>query len=288
MSVLALRIALSHLKQKMFARVVVVLCSAFVLAACGLMGVLVQSFSGSLQKLNASRVLTAYLEPEISNTKEIEVLSAIKKVKGVSEAQLVNKNAFLANFSKLFPQLSKDMQTLDEDVVPRYVKVNVQKNNSQEVQTRLEKILGVEFVENNKGKYQGLVSVLAQLRKVLIFLLAGMTAALLCIMANHFKLASAYQSQVRQTYALLGARKWQMLQPFLIEGGIEGGAAGLCALVGLFLCGTIFESRMNEAFSTLGYQTVSLHLLPVAALLLFVGIFSGVIGSLWAARKLKA
>lgn len=288
MSLLALRIALSHLRQKVVARIIVIACSAFVLTSCGFMGLLVESFSSSLKQLDSSRTLMAYIDPVVSGPREAEVLSAVRKVKGVSQAQLVNKSAFLGNFAKFFPQLSDGVQGLEEDVIPRYIKVKVQKEGSQEVQAKVEKVSGVEFVESNKGKYQSLVAVLMQLRQMLVFLLVGMVAALICIMVNHFKLASAYQTQVRQTYALLGARKIQLLQPFLIEGMIEGGLAGLCALVGLVVCGSLFESRINGAFSILGYQPSAFRLLPVAAMLLMTGILSGMIGSLWAARKIKA
>ena len=65
------------------------------------------------------------------------MVSAVKKIPGVSSAQLVSRDAFLENFSKYFPQLSSDLASLDADSVPRYVKVRVKGEDEPEVQERL-------------------------------------------------------------------------------------------------------------------------------------------------------
>ncbi|MBI3556533.1 MAG: hypothetical protein HY074_09745 [Deltaproteobacteria bacterium] len=230
--------------------------------------------------------MTAYLEPTLAPAREAEVLSAVKKIPGVGSAQLVSRDAFLSNFSKYFPQLSDAVSTLEADTIPRYVKVKVSGENEAGVQSRLQTVHGVEMVELNQHRYAGLIGALSTLRKLALALIGGMSTALLCILLNHFKLGSSFQTQVRKTLSVLGARPSHILLPFAIEGLIEGALGGALAAGLLLAYGRLFESQMNELFAAIGYHPYHFELLGLALVLAMVGTLSGMTGSLWAAVRI--
>ena len=290
MHVLALRLALSHLKQKPFSRLVVVTSMACILLINAVVFLLFQSFSTSLAEVRAARFMTAYLDAGLAPGKEAEVLSAVKKIPGVGSAQLVSRDAFLSNFSKYFPQLSDAVSTLEADTIPRYVKVKVSGSGDgdadAQVQSRLQSVHGIEMVELNQHRYAGLIGALSTLRKLALALMAGMSAALLCILLNHFKLGSAFQNQVRTTLSVLGARPSHVFLPFAIEGLIEGALGGFLAAALLLAYGRLFESEMNELFAAIGYHPYHFELMGLAMVLAMVGTLSGMTGSLWAAVRM--
>ncbi len=113
-----------------------------------------------------------------------------------------------------------------------------------------------------------------------------MSAALLCILLNHFKLGSAFQTQVRNTLSVLGARRSHIFLPFAIEGLIEGALGGLLAAALLLAYGHLFESQLNELFAAIGYHPYHFELLGLALVLAAVGTLAGMTGSLWAAVRI--
>lgn len=284
MFVLALRLALNHLMQRPLARLIVVFSVAVVLLINGMVFLLFQSFSKSLADVRSARYMTAYLDSSVAPNKEADVLSAIKKVPGVTGAQLVSKEVFVENFSKYFPQLSAELATLEADTVPRYIKV---KADDETVKDKLAKLKGVEMVERNEKKFAGLIGALGTLRKLTAALIAGMSVALLCILVNHFKLRSVFQNQVRSALTLLGARSSEILLPFAIEGLIEGALGGLLAAVALLAYGQVFELHLNGLFGAIGYQPYHFQLLGLAFALAAIGAISGMIGSIWATIRVK-
>jgi len=285
---IALRLALSHLRQRVFSRAAVILSVACILLMNAVVTLLFQSFSRSLAEVRASQFMTAYLDGSIPATREADVLSAVKKVPGVSSAQLVSKDVFVSNFSKYFPQLSSELATLEVDTIPRYVKVKVENAKIEEIQGKVEKIKGIELVEINRNRFNGLIGALSTLRKLALGLIAGLSVALLCVLVNHFKLRTAFQEQVRTVMHVLGAGSGQVLLPFLIEGMVEGAVGGLIAGSVLLVYGGVFETQLNDLFVAIGYHPYHFELSGVAAALVFVGIMAGMAGSLWATLRARA
>jgi cell division transport system permease protein len=288
MSVLALRLALSHLRRHALARIGVVLSIACILMLNGMIYMLFQSFSRSLAEVRSSRYATAYLAAEVPPAQEAEVLSAVKKVPGVASAQLVSRDAFLANFSRFFPRLSSELATIDADTIPRYLKIKVAEQDEAALQANLSSVKGIEQVEINRSRYAGLIGALSTLRRLALALMAGMSIALLCILLNHFKLSSSFQAQVKSTLTLLGARPRHVLLPFALEGLIEGLAGGALAAGLLLAYGGLFVSQVNSMFSAIGYHPYRFEISGLALVLAGIGTLSGMIGSLWAAARAAA
>lgn len=291
MHVLALRLALSHLKQNLVSRFIVIFSVATILLINAAVFLLFQGFSRSLADVKSAQYVTAYLDASVMPSKEALMLSAVKKVPGVASAQLVSKDAFLENFSRYFPQLSTELAALDPEAIPRYLKIKVAASAPSEVdgvRDRLQKLKGIESVELNRNRFAGLIGALSTLRKLSLVLLVGMSLALICILLNHFKLGTAFQEQVRKTLGALGARGGYLLLPFVLEGVIEGALSGGLAAAGLLAYGKIFETQVNGLFSAIGYHPYHFELGILALALALIGMLSGMIGSVWVTLRVRA
>jgi len=269
----------------------VVASTAFILVVQGMVFLMMRSFSNSLAEVQSAYFVTAYIESSVSPANEKDVVSAVRKIPGISSAQLVSKDAFLRNFSKFFPQLAAQLtgslENLDADTIPRYVKVKANVDTATELQSRLMQVKGIESVELNKNQFKSLIHALVLLKRFSLVLLVGISVALIGILLNHFKQRSGFQSQMRKTFHLFGASGYQIYLPFALEGMIEGGMSGILAALGLLAVGRIMETQMGALFSAMGYQPYHLELGVLAIGLVAVGLLSGMMGSLWMALRLK-
>lgn len=285
MFMLSLRLAVSSLATKPLSRVFALASTAFVLFVSALVFLLLQSFSGALSDVRDAYFLTAYLDGSSAGSREREATAEIREVPGVMSATLVSKDAFVENFSKFFPQLARDLTSLDSDAIPRYVKVKVAAGSEEEVKLALKAVRGVESVDVNRQRFGGLISALVTLKRFALLLLAGSVAALLCILLNHFKLDTLHRSQVMSTLRLLGASGSQMYLPFALEGVLEGLLGGVAAAALLFSTGSVFDAQVGRLFSALGYQFRSVALASVVGWIVACGVLSGLAVSVWAASS---
>lgn len=301
MYLLAFRLVFSNLKQKIFSRIIVILSVAFILMVNASLILLLERFSNLLTEVNRSYFLTVYLEPSVSPTREIEVLSAIRKIPGVGNAQLVSRDAFLRNFSKYFPKLTNEVANIDLDVIPRYIKVSARDDAKElhKIRTQIAKFSSVEQIEISKNKYASLVSALSSFRKLMAVLLLGTTLCLVCVMLNHFKLGMAMQNKVQQIFAYQGARIRHIFIPYVLEGAIEGGLGGVLSAVGIFFMAGMFNTQIGNLFSSMGVDntifvtngheppTFLLTTTTTALLLVLAGLLSGTLVSIWAGLRVQ-
>ncbi len=279
---LAFKMALSGMKTKPFSRVLTIGTVSFVLVVAALVMLLLQSFSGALDDVKASYFMTAYLAPSFPEEKELETLSAAKKLGGVLSAELVGKDSFIANFKKHFPDLAQDLTATDPDAIPRYIKVRVTETNAEAVRSELTKLKGVESVDLNRTRFTGLLQALLTMQRFSLLLLIGAIAALISIFLNHFKLDTIYRSQVIATMRYLGARPSQVHMPFMIEGMLEGALGGILAAVLMFFATSFFNTQIGSLFEALGYSLHKPNMNSIAVALVLAGIASGTVSSLWA------
>lgn len=285
---LILRLTWGQLRLKPFARIAAILSVSIVLCLGACLGIMLRSFSDSLIELKHSQYLTAFLDYSVSKESELQVLAAIKNIPGVTKVDLVSKDAFAKKISGMFPQISNDLAGVDTDVLPRYVKVRYSTVDYALLKTSIEKISGIESVEMNQNRFEAALGAMSSMRNVVFGLLIGMCVALVSILLNHFKLSSQLALQTRSTLASLGARPGYLFLPFALEGAIEGGIGGILAALLLMAFGQIFESRMNHAIHALGYFSHHYHLFPIAIGIAFVGLLSGMMGSLWVLFRVRS
>ena len=288
MYLLAFKLAMGHVRTNLFSRIAVIVSMAVILLCGAMVFILYQGVSRSLAEVRSARFMTAYLDGAVPVTREADVLSAVRKMPGVESAQMVSKDVFVENFSKLFPKLSGEVAALEADTIPRFVKVRARTSRMTDVQERLQRLSGIENVELNENKFVGLMGALHTLKKLSAMLIGGMLFALLCVLFNHFKLRSSLQAQVFGTLTLLGAKGHQLYLPFAMEGIVEGAVGGGIAAAVLLIYGGLIQGQLSMFFGAIGAGSFSISLLPAAMAMMVTGVCSGAVGSVWAAMRAKS
>ena len=118
---------------------------------------------------------------------------------------------------------------------------------------------------------------------VAIFLLFAVTF----IVGNTIRLTVMARRDELEIMSLVGATPFFIKAPFLLEGMIQGAAGAICAL--LLLSGGYF-AFLSGSVNFLSFNAVDAGFLflpiPYMALILFIGVFIGFIGSITSLKKL--
>lgn len=288
MFTLTFRLALTSFRRHWVSRVVSIISTAAVLAVTGVMLQVTGGFSSVLDDIRSARWMTAYLSPSVLENQEVNVLSGVQKISGVENAQLVSKDAFIDNFQKYFPSLAKGLGELDADSIPRYIKIRVNANSLDGVRRQISANKGIEQIEVNEARFASLVKVITALRNFSLVLLIGVACAGASLVAYRSRSRGKFQEQVSRALTDLGAGTLPRALPGIMEGAMEGLCAGALAAAMLAYGAHAINRNLGHLFGAMGYESFPAPAYSFAALILGIGVFSGMIGSTWAQLRAKS
>lgn len=211
------------------------------------------------------------------------LIAAIGALPQVQTVALVDKNTAMSRFAEIYGREMLD--AVDENPLPASFELTLKRGalsggGTGELQTRLAALPGVEEVRSAREW----LDFLRRFRQWLI--IAGIAAAAVMIATLHLTITSTVKLTIYarrdlvRTMRLVGATRFFISMPFIIEGMLQGLAGGLAA--GLFF----------EACRALWTHAGALSLVPVVwgppalpLLFLVLGVIFGWIGSLSAVRK---
>jgi cell division protein FtsX len=281
MPLLTIRVALSQFRHHRFERAAVVLSSSFVLAACGSAFLLAVAVSSSLSRHRASLPVTAFVEPKLSEDRLPEIAARIDRTKGVSRVKAMNEDSVRETLVANYPEFSRSIESVEPDLVPRFVQFQVQSKNRTAALSAIQKIPGVESLETHENRHSANIRALEQLRTASLVFLAGLTSAFLCLWFGHARFTMQKRSQARSAYRLLGAGAVKSSAPFVLEGGLEGFVSGLGGALLLIMAARSGGSSIFGAFSQMGVEFSSAWHWPLVVLVVGAGTLSGFFGGLW-------
>lgn len=279
---LSSKLAVQTFLTKPFSRLFVIFSASFVIFITALLAIVWTSFSKALTEIKESYSLVAFIENNAVPDKDKDLVAQIEKIKGVKNVKAISRDEFMKQFSKFFPQLSKDISTLDTELIPRYIKIQANANSVDDIKRQVENIKSIQLVETNPERFKNLISAISTLQRYVAMLLLAAVAAIVSIFINHFKSDQIHRFQILTTMKLLGARVSQMMSPFVIEGILEGLICGLIAIIFLFITGHVFEEQLSKLFLTLGYPYTSFPFSSSALYSLVFSILVGLLASIWA------
>ncbi len=160
-----------------------------------------------------------------------DVVDRARAVSGSREVRLVDKARARERFVERFgPEM---LQALDSNPLPVSVRMRVDGSPQQvaDIVSRLQAIPGVESIDSPHGELEDLDRFQAWVGR------AGLLAALVLfgvvfgVVRNSVQLSLAGRGRLIDNMRILGASRWQIQAPFVIEGLIQGLLGGVLASV---------------------------------------------------------
>ncbi|MBI3180170.1 MAG: ABC transporter permease [Deltaproteobacteria bacterium] len=257
--------------------------AALVLA--GLYAMAVQNMEGLALVWGRTATLAAYVSDSTPRTDWQALRDRLGQLDAVERAVLVTPLEAIERFKARGPAAAALVDGLAEEVLPASIELHLRGGFAdlaavEALAARIRTVPGIADVDYGQQEFERLAALIDILRY------GGLAAGLLVLIATAFIVANTIRLTVytrRDEIAILrlvGATRWFVRTPFLIEGGLWGLAAGLLALALLALADWAVAPRITAAVAdVVGGLDVHLYEASVAMGLVVAGVGLGVVGS---------
>jgi len=283
--------ALTNIRQNIFVNVVTVGTITLALLIVSLFLLVFVNLENAAENWSERVQVTVYFDHELSGREQTALRSRIIALPGASRVSYVSRDEAFKRFAARLRGQETLLEGVRSDILPTSFEISLKRENRE---TR-----GVEaFVASLKG-IQGITEVqygeewvrrfntfLNFMRLVGALLGGFLVVAVVFIVSNTIKLTIYSRRDELEVMALVGATRFFIKAPFLIEGVIQG-AVGAMIAVGL-LWG-VYEGFLHNAgsFLTFNPATSGLAFLPLEYVggIAAAGILLGLIGSLTSLKR---
>lgn len=216
----------------------------------------------------------------------------VRKESAVRDVQQRSKTQALESFRKSLGVDSPLLDGLDkENPLPASLEVTFQgvAQSESEIE-RLGEVTSrdpaVEHVEYSRGLLNRIAAALRTIKTIGSIGVAAMLVLTGFIIMIAIRLALyAHREEIEIMY-LVGATRWFVRAPYMVEGFLQGLAGSVCSLVILYLTFTTMQGSLgNGAVVSLFFSNLSFLSAGSMVMVILLGVIVGVAGSFAAVRK---
>lgn len=263
---------------------VTILTGFFSLLLLGLFVTVSLSFYQVIHEVRSRVELEVFFDDSLSEVEAGFLSDRMKAIAGIAESHYISRDEAAVRFSRDFGE--DVVSILGMNPLPRSAKLSIQPGyTNPDSMVQIEKSLaGLDPRLEVRYNREYLAGIENNARLfTLITAGVGGVIALATIIMNAFtvRLAIYARRERIKTMRLVGATRWFISAPFLIEGAIQGLVSGGLAALGLWL---VFEQAL------LRYEPVIYQILHPSALIVYpglalLGMVLGFFGSSWSVGR---
>ena len=209
------------------------------LVLVGAFGLLLANMQGLLARFGDALHVTAFLEPELPDAERARLLEAARGVPGVASARLVSEAEALERFRAGVGRGTELLEALGSNPLPASLELSLAPNQRsaaalERVAAEVGGLRGVADVASGADWVEGYLRALALLRGLGLGLGVILALATTLIVSNTIRLAVLSRRDELEILSLVGASRAFVSTPFLLEGALQGAAAGALAWLALY------------------------------------------------------
>jgi cell division transport system permease protein len=267
-------------KLSMFAAVFTILVSLLLLS---FFSILLLNAHTMLEALREKVEMEAFLNEQVSADDVNRIRTEVLRMEGVREVRYVSKEDAAAIFKQEF---GEDIhKVLNFNPLPASFKIFLKDGyktsaRAEEVYAHLRALKGIDDVIYRKQ----LLEMLDQRAMTFLWITFGVggiiTLFSIVLVANTIRLAIYAKRKIIQTMKLIGATRWFIRTPFLLEGFIQGLLGGISAATIVFALFHYLERWVTMAMSDI-VRVPPLYYLVIVG----IGCLLGLVGSMISIRR---
>ncbi|KAA0893932.1 permease-like cell division protein FtsX [Oryzomonas rubra] len=283
--------ALTNIRQNVFVNVVTVGTITLALLIVSLFLLVFVNLENAAENWSERVQVTVYFDRELSTQEQTALRGKIMALGGVSRIGYVSRDEAFKRFVGRLRGQETLLEGVRSDILPTSFEISLKRANrdTQGVETfvaSLKGIPGITEVQYGEEWVRRFNTFLNFMRMLGALLGGFLVVAVVFIVSNTIKLTIYSRRDELEVMALVGATRFFIKAPFLIEGIIQGGA-GAALAVGL-LWG-LYEGFLHNAgsFLTFNPAATGLAFLPIeyVGALAVAGILLGFVGSLTSLKR---
>lgn len=283
--------AWSNIRQNVFVNVVTVGTIALALLIVSLFLLVFVNMESAAENWSERVQVTVYFDHDLSAQEQAGFRSKITALAGVSRINYVSRDEALKRFKDRLRGQETLLEGVRPEVMPTSLEITLKRSSRDTLSvetfvTALKRIPGISEVQYGE-EWVRRFNLFLNFMRLLGALLGGfLVVAVIFIVSNTIKLTIYARRDELEVMSLVGATRFFIKAPFLVEGVIQGAAGAVLALTLLF---GLYELFMYNAdsFLTFNPATSGLSFLPPEYLgaLLLSGVVLGFVGSLTSLKR---
>ena len=283
--------ALVNIRQNVFVNVVTIGTITLALLIVSLFLLVFVNLENASEKWSERVQVTVYFDRELSAQEQVALQKNITSLPGTSRVGYVSRDEALKRFKSRLRGQETLLDGVRPEILPTSFEIALKRDNrdTQGVETyvtALKRIPGIKEVQYGE-EWVRRFNTLLNFMRLLGALLGGfLVVAVLFIVSNTIKLTIYARRDELEVMSLVGATRFFIKAPFLIEGVIQGGCGALISMLLLLL---LYEGFLHNAgsFLTFNPTTSGLAFLPLEYIggIILSGILLGFIGSISSLKR---
>lgn len=283
--------ALSNIRQNVFVNVVTIGTIALALLIVSLFLLVFMNMESAAENWSERVQVTAYFDHELSSRELASFRGRINGLPEVSRIFYVSREEAMKRFKDRLRGQETLLEGVRPEVLPTSLEITLKRSSRdtlavEKFVTVLKRIPGISEVQYGEEWVRRFNLFLNFMRLVGALLGAFLVVAVIFIVSNTIKLTIYARRDELEVMSLVGATRFFIKAPFLVEGIIQGGAGALLAMLLLF---GLYELFMYNADTLLTFNPVTsgLSFLPIEYLgIIFLsGVALGFVGSLTSLKR---
>jgi cell division transport system permease protein len=274
-----------NIRQNVFVNVVTIGTISLALLIVSLFLLVFVNMESAAENWSERVQVTVYFDHEMTAQEQTALRGKITAIPGTAKIGYVSRDEALKRFKNRLRGQETLLEGVRPEVLPTSFEIALKRNSrdTQEVEryvTALKRIPGISEVQYGEEWVRRFNTFLNFMRMLGALLGSFLVVAVLFIVSNTIKLTIYARRDELEVMSLVGATRFFIKAPFLIEGIMQGGAGALIAIA--LLLG-LYEGFLHNAgsFLTFNPTTSGLAFLPLEYVggILLAGILLGFIGS---------
>ena len=283
--------AIANLRQNVFVSVVTVGTIALALLIASLFLLVYVNLAGMAEGWSEKVQVTAYFDTEPAPLAVSALKGRVQAIPGTSKVAFVSQAEAEQRLRSRMKGQESLLEGISAEVLPASLEISLDRNHRDNESVtayvaKLKQIPGVTEVQYGEEWVKRFNSFLNLFRLMGALLGGFLTLAVLFIVSNTIKLTIYARKDELELLGLVGATRFFIKAPFLIEGVLQGAAGAVISLVALLGC---YFAFLKNAGNFLGVNPASagLSFLPASHLAAIVlgGVLLGFIGSATSLRR---
>lgn len=283
--------ALNNIRQNVFVNVVTIGTIALALLIVSLFLLVFINMESAAENWSERVQVTVYYDHELSSQEQTAFRAKIVALPGVSRISYVSRDEALKRFKNRLRGQETLLEGVQPEILPTSFEITLKRSSRDTLSverfvTALKRIPGITEVQYGEEWVRRFNLFLNFMRLVGALLGGFLLVAVIFIVSNTIKLTIYARRDELEVMSLVGATKFFIKAPYLVEGIIQGGAGAVIAIALLF---GLYELFLYNADSILTFSPVTsgLLFLPVEYIgaLLLAGVVLGFVGSLTSLKR---
>jgi cell division transport system permease protein len=283
--------ALCNIRQNIFVNVVTIGTITLALLIVSLFLLVFVNLENAAENWSERVQVTAYFDRDLTAQEQGSLRSRIAAITGVARVNYVSREEALKRFKSRLRGQETLLEGVRPEILPTSFEISLKRasRDTLAVETfvsALKRIPGIGEVQYGEEWVRRFNTFLNFMRLLGTLLGGFLVIAVVFIVSNTIKLTIYARRDELEVMALVGATRFFIKAPFLVEGIIQGGAGALLAM-GLLL--GLYEGFLHNAGSFLTFNPVAagLSFLPMEYVygILLAGVMLGFIGSLTSLKR---